>query len=146
MLRYAPGGQTRQGAVWLQVRSKRQLEHRDAIQVDPIVFDFPCWAARAEVPLLSNDFSGWFSFAGPSKRELLGSLSLSFGELQSDSLQWHRLIEQQPYDLLSCLRCPPAGTSSGESGFDRKVGILRSDFNRTGRFQIEPLLRISNPT
>lgn len=41
-LRYAPGHQTREPAVCLQVGFERQLQDRNAIQVDPIVFDFAC--------------------------------------------------------------------------------------------------------
>src|SRR5262249_34422535 len=128
-LREAPSRQTCHPVVWSQVRLERQFDDGHPIEIDTIVFNLACRAERAEVPLLSDDFSECFTFGGPPKRKFLGSLNLSLQKFQSNPMQGSWSVKDQPDDLFAGLcRAPAASSFCRNSRFDRKIRILRSDF------------------
>jgi len=95
----------------------------------------------AEAPLLTNDLSdlpSWLS--RPPKSEFLGSFDLRLRKFESNPSERSRLIKDDPDDLLPSFGRPPAWSLCRGQSRNRKVRMLRCDFDFGNLFKVEPFL------
>ena len=93
-----------------------------------------------EIPLLANNSSeGTPAIRRPSQGELLCALGFGFLEIQPDTFQLLRLVEQKSDDLGSGLSSAPAACHAElQRTFNRMRFIFRCNLDRRRVGQIEP--------
>src|ERR1700722_8611224 len=91
------------------IRINNELKHPDAIELNFVVFDLAGRAAGTEIPLLLKQWSkGVGLIFGPQQGELLSPFLCYLDELEPDTSNLLRLIEEKLNGLLSLLRSPPS--------------------------------------